>query len=196
MRKKEDIEKIYGAALGVFAEFGYKKSTLEDIASRLGMTKGNMYVYAKSKEDLYQQTVSNALIKWQTKVREYVESETNVKQQFLVMWYRAVEYLSESNDLRRILVRDPDIFPMFPEIDPFHEINQASVDMVRRILVRGMEEGLFRTVDPDKTAEVIFYIYKMLIIRAYIKEERKEIQEMFVETIELLTTGLFLDPDI
>jgi len=195
MRKKENIEKIYSAALAVFAEYGYKKATLEDIAGRMGMTKGNLYVYSKNKEDLYRQTVSNALLKWQAMVRRRVERESDVKQQFLVMCYKAVEYLSKNDHLRQILVRDPDIFPMFPIIDPYQKINQASVEMIKRILVRGMREGRFREVDPEKTSEIIFYIYKMLIIRAYIKEEKKEIQEMFGETIELITTGLFIEPD-
>ena len=195
MRKKEAIETIYSAALAVFADFGYKKATLEDIAGRIGMTKGNLYTYAKSKEDLYRQTVSNAMVKWQSMVRERVEREPDVKQQFLVMCFKAVAYLSLHDDLRRVLVRDPDIFPMFPAEDPYFEINQASVEMIRRILARGMAEGKFRQVDLNKIPEIIFSIYKMFIIRLYIKEEKKEIQQMFEETVELLTTGFFLDPD-
>ncbi len=195
MRKKEDIEKIYSAALAVFADFGYKKATLEDIAGRIGMTKGNLYIYAKNKKDLYRQTVSNALLKWQSMVRERVERETDIKQQFQVMCYKAVEYLSLDNNLRRVLVLDPDIFPMFPVDDPYLEINQASVEMIRGILVHGMAEGRIRQVDPDRISEIIFSVYKMLIIRAYIKEEKKEIQQMFEETIELISAGLFLDSD-
>lgn len=195
MRKKEDIEKIYSAALAVFAEYGYKKATLEDIAGRIGMTKGNLYIYAKNKKDLYQQTVSDAMLKWQSMVRKRVERETDVKQQFLVMCHKAVEYLSRHNDLRRVLVRDPDIFPMFPVDDPYLEINRASVEMIRRILVHGISEGSIRPVDPDKVSEIIFSIYKMFIIRAYIVEEKKEIQQMFEETIDLISAGLFPGQD-
>ena len=65
MKPKEDISTIYEAALEVFAEYGFKKATLEDIAGQLGMTKGNLYRYARNKKDLYRNTVRYALLRWQ-----------------------------------------------------------------------------------------------------------------------------------
>ncbi|MBU2510957.1 TetR/AcrR family transcriptional regulator [bacterium] len=196
MRKKESITKIFAASLQVFAEYGYKKATVEDIASRLDMTKGNLYLYAKNKKDLYQQTVSHALLKWQAMVARRVEKENDPKKKFLVMCFKAVEYLSRDNDLRRVLVRDPDIFPMFPTVDPFYDINQASKEMIKGILEQGMKENVFRKLDVDRVSDVIFSIYKMFIIRAYIKNEDQAIQQMFADAVELMTNGLFIGPDL
>ncbi len=195
MRKKESIKKIFTASLQVFAEYGYKKATVEDIASRLDMTKGNLYLYAKNKKDLYQKTVSHALLKWQAMVAQRVEKEKDPRKKFVVMCYKAVEYLSRDNELRLVLVRDPDIFPMFPTIDPFHDINQASKEMIKGILKQGMQEKVFRELDMERVSEVIFSIYKMFIIRAYIKNEDRAIQQMFEDAVELMTNGLFLGPD-
>jgi hypothetical protein len=39
------------------------------------------------------------------------------------MCRKAVDYLAQDDDLRRLLVRDPDIFPMFPQNDPFADVN-------------------------------------------------------------------------
>ncbi len=192
MRQKENIEKIYAASLGVFAEYGYKKATVEDIASRLDMTKGNLYRYAKNKKDLYHKTVSYALIRWQEMVMKRVANESDARSKFKTMCYKAVEYLANDDDFRKVLVRDPDIFPMFPVVDAFQEINQASKDLIKQILEQGMQEGTFRQVDPDRISEVFFSIYKMFIIRAYIKESDQAIQEMYLDTIDILTRGLFL----
>ncbi len=193
MRKKEDLHTVYNAALSVFAEYGFRKSTLEDIAARLGMTKSNLYLYAKNKKALYHDTVAWALTRWQNHVRSAVAKARDPKSQFTVMCFKAVEYLSEDNDFRRVLIHDPEIFPMFPVEDPFHDINRRSVEMIKDILVRGIREKQFRHADPDRLSEVIFSIYKMVIIRTYIRTKDDEMKEVFANIFELMTRGLFVE---
>ncbi len=193
MKPREDIKTIYNVALSVFAEFGFQKTTMQDIAAQLNMTKGNLYLYVKNKKDLYRKTISHALLKWQTKVLEAVDSEPDVKQKFTAMCFKAVEYLSNDKKLRQVLSRDPEIFPMFPTKDPFYEINHNSVELIKSILIQGIEENVFRDIDPDRVSEVVFMIYKMFIIRMYIKTEDKLIHEMFVDTVDLFAHGLFVD---
>lgn len=191
MKPKEDIAAIHEAALGVFAEYGFKKATLDDIAAELGMTKGNLYRYARNKQDLYRNTVRHALLRWQGRVREAIEAETDVVVQFHVMCRKAVAYLSQDDALRRLLVRDPDIFPMFAADDPYGDINANSVAMIRAILQRGIAEQRFREVDLESVPEVIFSVYKMFIIRMYIKSPDRAQERMFTQTVELITRGLF-----
>ena len=193
MKPRENIETIYQVALAAFAEFGYRKTTMDDVAGRLHMTKGNLYLYVKNKKDLYHQTVSHALLKWQSKVLEAVERQKDVKRKFFTMCFKAVEYLAQDAELRQVLVRDPDIFPMFPLKDPFHEINRNSVELIKSILKQGIAEKVFRPVDPERISEVIFMVYKMFIIRMYIKTEKQQIHEMFEDTMDLFSLGLFLE---
>ncbi|HPN11998.1 MAG TPA: TetR/AcrR family transcriptional regulator [Spirochaetota bacterium] len=194
MRKKEKNEAIYDAAMGVFAEYGYRKATMDDIAAALGMTKGNLYLYVKDKKDLYEKSVGYELLRWQGLVREAVDRESDPKKQFLVMGEKALEYLARDNDLRRVLVRDPDIFPMFPVRDPYQQVNRNSVALIRSILKRGMEKGVFRSVKLDSLPEVLFSIYKMLVIRTYIAQEGTSMRRMFAETLEVVTLGIFKQP--
>ena len=193
MKPRENVETIYQVALAAFAEFGYRKTTMDDVAGRLHMTKGNLYLYVKNKKDLYHQTVSHALLKWQSKVLEAVERQKDVKRKFFTICFKAVEYLAQDAELRQVLVRDPDIFPMFPLKDPFHEINRNSVELIKSILKQGIAEKVFRPVDPERISEVIFMVYKMFIIRMYIKTEKQQIHEMFEDTVDLFSLGLFLE---
>ena len=193
MKHRENIETIYQTALEIFAQFGFAKTTMEDIAGRLGMTKGNLYLYAKNKQDLYHKTAGHALLKWQGRVAEAIAGETDVKKKFLAMCFKAVEYLENDKHLRDLLVKDPEIFPMFPAKDPFDEINHNSVEMIKSILNQGIAEGVFRTFDIDRISEVVFMIYKMFIIRMYIKTEDQMFHKMFEDTVDLCTRGLFAD---
>ncbi len=193
MKPRENIATIYEAALGVFADYGFKKATMDDIAAELDMTKGNLYRYARNKKDLYRNTVRHAMLRWQGLVREAIEREPDVKRQFHVMCRKAVAYLSKDDALRRLLVRDPDIFPMFPANDPYADINANSVAMIRSILERGIAEKRFRSVDLETVPEIIFSVYKMFIIRMYIKSRDRAPEQMFTQTVELITQGFFTE---
>jgi AcrR family transcriptional regulator len=191
MKPREDIENIYQAALTVFSEYGFQKTTMEDVAGRLGMTKGNLYLYVKNKKDLYHKTVAHALEAWQSRVLEAVAAQTDVTAKFRVMCFKAVEYLAQDSLLRNLLVRDPEIFPMFPDKDPFADINGNSIALIRSTVVQGIAEGVFRPVDPDRISDVVFMIYKMFIIRMYIRAEDNALHDMFEDTVDLCTRGLF-----
>lgn len=51
--KSEVRERILRAAMESFAQTGYDKTKMDDIAKRLGLSKGTLYLYFKSKEDLF-----------------------------------------------------------------------------------------------------------------------------------------------
>jgi len=194
MRKKIDLQDVYTASLKIFAEFGYKKATVDDIAKELDMTKSNLYLYAENKKDLYEKTVRYALTRWQNLVRDEILKETSAADQFYVMCRKAIDYLDEAHELRAILKRDPDIFPMFPTSDPYEKINNDSVQMIRVILENGIRQKVFRPVNIDKVSTIIFSIYKMFIIRTYIQNsaDKNTIRELFDETLDLATRGLFV----
>ncbi len=192
-RKEERTEEICRAALGSFSTYGFRKTTVGDIASELGMTQSNLYFYVKDKKDLYEKAVGFALEQWQQYVRDAIEKEQDVRQRFLVMCTKAVEYLIENDELRRILVRDPDIFPMFPGDDPYEAITQGTVQMIRSILEQGMAEDEFIRLDVEKTSQVILMIYKMLVIHTYIQTDKEFVQGIFGHIMEMMTRGLFLE---
>ena len=63
-RRKEDAEKtrrrILASALSLFVKKGYEKTTFNDIAARLKMTKGAVYWHFESKERLLVELVEEA----------------------------------------------------------------------------------------------------------------------------------------
>ncbi len=58
--KEEARSRILDAANRVFAEKGYHEATMDDIAKRLGVSKGAIYLYFSSKEDLFETMVRTA----------------------------------------------------------------------------------------------------------------------------------------
>jgi len=188
MQKQDKLNEIYAAALTVFSEYGYKKATLEDIAAQLGLTKGALYQYAKSKKDLYYRTVEFSLLNWQCKVFDAVSKETDVEKQFIVLCKMACIYLSEDIMLKKILIKDPSIFPISFNTDPFKTVNNTSMNFLRSILDKGISENKFRRMDTELMTRFLFSIYKMLIIETYVLEE----QDANIDSvIDIITQGFF-----
>ncbi len=52
--KQEARNRIVSVAHEAFAEKGYDQTTMEDIGNRLGVSKGALYLYFKSKEELFE----------------------------------------------------------------------------------------------------------------------------------------------
>jgi AcrR family transcriptional regulator len=196
MRKKTPSDDIYNAALKIFAEFGYKKSTMEDIAKELDMTKCNLYLYAENKMDLYQNTVRTALTKWQIFVMEAVLTEKTSANQFFALGKKAINYLDENHELRALLKRDPDIFPMFPSNEPYETIHTDSIKILQAIIENGIVEKIFRPVNVENISRILFSIYKMFIIRIYVQDpaDKATVKLLFNEALDLVTRGLFAVP--
>ena len=190
MRNRIDEQIILDAALKVFARFGYKKSTLEDIASELGMTNTAMYAYASSKRDLYERTVSFVMKRWQSGVEQAVDAKTTAMDKMTALCESAMYYLAQDLEFCALLKIDPQIFPMFPTVDPYEEINRDSVRMIERILLFGQETGEFRTVDAPAVSEVLFSIYKNFIIHTYINSEEDYTSRYLPITMDLILNGI------
>ena len=190
MRSRIDEQIILDAALKVFARFGYKKSTLEDIASELGMTNTAMYAYASSKRDLYERTVSFVMKRWQSGVEQAVDAKITALDKMTALCESALYYLAQDLEFCALLKSDPQIFPMFPTVDPYEEINRDSVRMIERILLFGQETGEFRTVDAPAVSEVLFSIYKNFIIHTYINSEEDYTSRYLPITMDLILNGI------
>lgn len=53
MHKTEVRDRIVQAAVESFGHTGFDRTKMDDIAKRMGMSKGTLYLYFKSKEDLF-----------------------------------------------------------------------------------------------------------------------------------------------
>ncbi len=60
-RKADRPDEIVAAALEVFSERGFAAARLDDIAARAGVSKGAIYLYFATKEDIFRAVVEQAV---------------------------------------------------------------------------------------------------------------------------------------
>jgi AcrR family transcriptional regulator len=105
--KQEARERIVQTALLAFAEKGYHETTMEDIAERLGVSEGAIYLYFKSKRELFKaigesgehqigQIISSSIGN-EDPVKAFFDSVVNVYEQYEPISGLIVELMAEAS---------------------------------------------------------------------------------------------------
>jgi AcrR family transcriptional regulator len=183
-------EQIFATALQLFARYGYKKTTVEDIAGALGLTKGALYLYVKNKQDLYEKTAAWALLEWQQKVRDTVMDIADPVERFRVMAICGIEYLLGNEELLALISAETDFYADLVEKEPFASIHRDSAMMMENVLNEGIESGVFRQVDAAATAGTLFPMYMAFIAQAKSKAQREDMMPRYRNMLDIMCAGL------
>lgn len=183
-------EQIFATALQLFARYGYKKTTVEDIAGALRLTKGALYLYVKNKQDLYEKTAAWALLEWQQKVRDTVMDIADPVERFRVMAISGIEYLLGNEELLALITAETDFYADLVEKEPFASIHRDSAMMMENVLNEGIESGVFRQVDAAATAATLFPMYMAFIAQAKSKAQREDLMPRYRNMLDIMCAGL------
>jgi AcrR family transcriptional regulator len=149
---KKDLnrESILQIAQEIFSKYGYKKTTLDDIANAVRKGKSSLYYYFNSKEDLFQAVIAKEVdilkqalervvfrsMDPEEKLREYILTKLTTFRD-LANLYNALE-----NDVTAIGF-----------IDEIKEKNEKDeIRMIKRILIEGVRRDKFNIDDLNLTA--------------------------------------------
>jgi AcrR family transcriptional regulator len=152
-RKDSRPEEITLAALDCFAERGFAACRLDDIAARAGITKGTLYLYFDSKEELFKAVVRQALL---PRIEEFERlvagaggTSAGQLEAFIMSWPSIIA-TRRISAIPRLIIAEAGNFPDLARYY-FDEIIARARRLVVGMLRRGIERGEFRAVDPDLT---------------------------------------------
>jgi AcrR family transcriptional regulator len=147
-RKDSRPEEILGAALAVFAEKGFAAARMDDIATRAGVTKGTIYLYFHSKEDVFeallQQTVGSKIADLGAMLKNF----DGTSAQLLTLMLRNIGQFISTSDLAvlpKIVIAEAG---NFPELARFYrqEIIERGFGLLSGIIKSGIARGEFKQI--------------------------------------------------
>ena len=150
-RKEERPAEIIAAALETFAERGFAATRLDDIAERAGVTRGTLYLYFPSKEDLFKAVVRQAIVpviaRGEAMLGQSQESSSALLAKILLM-IPGVVADSPVSAMPKLMISEA---RNFPDLAQFYlqEVIRRGRKLVTAIIERGVERGEFRPVDMD-----------------------------------------------
>jgi TetR/AcrR family fatty acid metabolism transcriptional regulator len=140
--KSEKYHNILNSAGAVFAEFGFYKATISQIATRAGVADGTLYLYFKNKEDILYQFISfktNVVFKER---RAAVESGTTAEEK-LRQLIRC--HLREfQNDKNMAIIFQSEVRYLRDIESQIKDISKMYLDLLSEIIEQGQIEGSIR----------------------------------------------------
>ncbi|WP_224242662.1 TetR/AcrR family transcriptional regulator [Hyalangium gracile] len=142
---------ILNAAGEVFARFGFKKASMEDIARRAGVGKGSIYLHFESKDELFEACLrlsqAQAIAELETVVRRATTPEDQVR----AFIQCKLEQTSRMAHGQRLQVET--IFEMGTQaLRLMPELQEKETALLARILTEGNAQGVFAVAAPHPVA--------------------------------------------
>jgi len=152
-RKEARPGELLAAALELFVEKGYAATKSEEVARRAGVSKGTLFLYYASKEELFKavvrETIAGRFPEWHAEFDAYTGSTSDMLRYAMQNWWQRVGATSAAGITKLMMSEASN----FPELAAFYqqEVIEPGHDLIRRILQRGVERGEFRALDLEHT---------------------------------------------
>jgi TetR/AcrR family transcriptional regulator len=148
-RKQARPGELLTAALDLFVEKGYAATRVEEVARRAGVSKGTLFLYFDSKEELFKAVVRENLSlrfpQWSILLDQFPGTSADLLRYAMGQWWSLVGD-TKASGISKLMMSEAS---NFPELAEFYqrEVIEPGNALIRRILQRGVERGEFRPLD-------------------------------------------------
>lgn len=183
--REEAKKKIIAAGYEVMSQKGYNNTTLEDIASHIGVSKTTLYLYFTNKEDLIVEIIRNVHQEINNSTMEYFKTAPMLDAYMKLLdlfIFRDLNKIGFTYDILALATRNPEVRKIHQEhtaavieratygIDCLQKRGAARTDVDPRTialtlvsLVGGMNSMIIKGIDPDELRKSFYVMGKMII---------------------------------
>jgi AcrR family transcriptional regulator len=148
-RKQARPGELLAAALELFVEKGFAATRSEEVAARAGVSKGTLFLYFPTKDELFKavvrENISGRFRELNQEFRQFEGTSADMLRQGLHLWWQRVG-ATQASGISKLIMSEA---RNFPELADFcqHEVIQPCQELICWILQRGIARGEFRPVD-------------------------------------------------
>nr|WP_315465756.1 TetR/AcrR family transcriptional regulator [uncultured Rhodoferax sp.] len=150
-RKDARPGELLAAALELFVEKGFAATRAEEVAKRAGVSKGTLFLYFSSKEELFKavvrENISGRFSEWGEELESFQGNSAELLRYCLIAWWERVGS-TKASGISKLMMSEAG---NFPELAAFYqeEVVKPGNELIRRILQRGVDSGEFRPLNVD-----------------------------------------------
>ncbi len=148
-RKEARPGELLVAALDLFVEKGFAGTRAEEVAQRAGVSKGTLFLYFSSKEELFKavvrENISSHYPRWHQALQSFVGSTADMLQFCVQSWWTTVGS-TKASGISKLMMSEG---ALFPDLALFYrsEVIEPGQNIIEAILQRGVDLGEFRPMD-------------------------------------------------
>lgn len=182
-------EQILNVAKKLFTNYGFKKVSMDEIASEAGVTKKTVYTYFSSKEELLKYCIKEEL----QNMRKIIENVESKKLDFMEtvhqVIYNLLKYKKNCKFLK-MLFKESEILKNEQLKDNLKIVDKEIQNYIRKQLELAIQNDKIEVQNIDITTFLIYKMYIALMIdwnEDYKKLDEKEIAD---NILHFLVNGL------
>jgi AcrR family transcriptional regulator len=187
--KQEKLDSILDTAKKMFARYGLRKTSVDEVARMARVAKATIYNYFGSKDQVYLEVLRREMDEIEEKISSSVSQEvlpvdkltTFVKAKFRYM-RKAINILNLDRE---------GIEKLLPSAESIrNELFEREVDIIHSILKDGVEKGVFHLNDSILTARAIAHALKGFELNWLVHESEERIEHYLDGLMAILFYGL------
>ena len=163
-RKEARPQELLDAALTLFVDKGYAATKVDEVAAMAGVSKGTLFLYFDSKEDLFKAVIRANLADhfpvWNQEFDEFQGSTAEMLNYAMQSWWERIGNTRASGITKLVTSEASN----FPDVVQFYEaeVMRPGHALFKAILQRGVALGEFQAMDTDTAVfslvSTIFFI--------------------------------------
>jgi TetR/AcrR family transcriptional regulator len=168
-RKQARPGELLQAALDLFVEKGFAATRAEEVAARAGVSKGTLFLYFPSKEELFKavvlENIAGRVREGFEELRSFTGPTAELVPHLMLQWWQRYG-ATQAAGISKLMMSEA---TNFPDLARFYqqEVVQPGRELIRQVLERGVKSGEFRQVDLDYAVYAVLAPIMFLIMWKY-----------------------------
>lgn len=193
-QKEQRRLSLLEASLDVFFEKGFAAAKIDDISARAGVSKGAVYLYFHSKQDLLEALLDTYA---QPNIDALIESAAlaDPMQAFDTIARTAAHIVRDTPmpRLAKILISEAPAFPQFAELYR-KRMAERGLGALADLIERGVEQNIFRPCDTAAIAKLILAPFLLSMVWTVVFEpvgaEKLDVESLVRTQLGMLARSL------
>ncbi len=192
MSTQEELERkklIKETARKLFTQFGFNKTSLDDIAHQSGLAKPTIYYYYPNKVAIFNEIVLEEAKRIFQDVENNLNQTLSVDKKFILFGKLLYKHLK--NHASQVSNVPKNFLEYSPHGRPFvQKVRQIFQEKLSAILREGCEQGIFDIDDIELSTKALMAMSEFLRMSWLINEKEAECDRIFNEFQRILLNGL------
>lgn len=183
---------LLGAARKVFAEKGFHAATVDDIAAAAGVAKGTVYLYYRSKQDIYWGALEHGITELHNEIQTRLAAEQTPEKKVRAFIEIKIRYFEMNRDFFRIYFSELGSGFSHPAQMPpqFEQMYLQQARLLGATLQQGIESGAIRQVRADAVAVAISDLIRGIIVQRLLGWSAKDVESDINFVFDLVWRGI------
>ncbi len=187
-RRRDEILK---AATDLFSEKGYHEVTMEEIAEEMGVSKGTIYNYFSSKENLYLEILKESFEAIEALLHGEVENSDPAPLKLRKLLVTIFTFYRRNLKVLRILSRD-ETHLLKEHFELTENWRTQRVRLYEKIIEKGIDEGSFVRQNPRLRALMLYGAVGAVMVHHDFSMDAGEVADA---VFSQLASGLLINKD-